>query len=128
MLDNASITLYHVAVMQSTSTFKRYQEALTALGIRRYEVAELCDIHVSRISLLINGHLDDTPTVTAQKRSICRDGLMVKAVLLGLPDDEVWRYGEHAIFGMPEPDRDVVMPQVRTAARRATEVREGRSA
>lgn len=41
---------------------------------------------------------------------------MVKAVLLGLPDDEVWKYNEAAIFGLPEPDREVVLPQVRDAA------------
>ncbi len=67
---------------------------------------------------MVCGHLPDTPRTTEQKRAICRQGLMVQAVLLGLPDDEIWRYGEHEIFGLPECDRALVLGEVRAQAER----------
>jgi len=104
--------------MSGRDTQNRLGAALTALGINQREIAVLCGLHAPRLSALANGHLVDTPRTTEQKRAICRRGLMVQAALLGLPDDEVWRYGEHAIFGLPECDRELVLGEVRAQAER----------
>jgi len=96
----------------------KFHKAICALGTSGREVAALLGTHESQISRATNGNGKTTPARTRLQRAICRQGLMVQAVLLGLPDDEIWRYGEHAIFGLPECDRALVLGEVRAQAER----------
>jgi hypothetical protein len=64
------------------------------------------------VSRLVNGVVSDH----GQLRQLCRRGLLVKALELGIVESVAWeRYNEHAVFGLPEVDPAVVLPEVREA-------------
>jgi transcriptional regulator with XRE-family HTH domain len=104
---------------------ERFSAALRTLaGSSQREVAELAGIHEVTLSRLLNGHavLNETRLMT----DICRCGLMVKAVLLGWEEEQIMKYTEHAIFGLPRVDPAVAVPEARERAAQVKKARDAR--
>jgi len=93
-----------------------FQEAVRDLGSTQTEIAELAGITRQTLSALLSG---GRYQVTREQRlmiQVCRRGLMVKAALLGRSDAELVKYTEAAVFGLPEVDPAIVVPEARALA------------
>jgi hypothetical protein len=115
------LTLYNPPVSSDSTDSHPLDEALKTLGIGPTELSELCGITRAWIWKMKQRADDESAKV---KRDICRKGLMVQAVLLGI---DAWPYRESVIWGLPEPSPDVVMPQVHQHAERIKARREAGS-
>lgn len=108
------------------------KDTLTSLEISSTEAVDLLDPHLqglakSYFSRVINQPAQWTSKeATRVKRYLCRLVLLPAALALEIEADKAWaQFGEHALFGLPEPNKDRIMAEAaRIAEQRRAEAQQ----
>jgi hypothetical protein len=92
------------------TALNRIETALGDLGLTQVDIAQQLKLSQSGVSRQLASACAPTERMKKRLRRLCREVFMPRAMQLGL---DIWRYDEHALFGLPEiVNRDLVLREV----------------